>query len=139
MENIYLIGFMGMGKTAVSNALAKMLSWEVTDTDERIVDLEGRPIPEIFETEGEAYFRTREREVISSLSKEAHLIVSCGGGAATFPENVKSMKEGGRVVLLTASPETVLSRVKEDENRPLLKNKCARCCYTCSLILHRAH
>ena len=123
MRNIYLIGFMGVGKTAVSKALSTLTESETVDTDELIFHREKRTIPEIFEKEGEAYFRRVETEVFQDISTRKDLIVSCGGGAATLPENVELMKASGTVVLLRATPQTVLKRVEHDENRPLLKDK----------------
>ena len=123
MENIYLIGFMGVGKTAVSYALEKLTGYMRMDTDEQIARQEKRSIPEIFEAEGEAYFRRVEGEVFGTLRDKKHLIVSCGGGAATIPQNVEQMKQGGIVVLLTAEPRTIYDRVRDNDDRPLLKDR----------------
>ncbi|MCR4673374.1 MAG: shikimate kinase [Lachnospiraceae bacterium] len=123
MNNIYLIGFMGVGKTAVSKTLRKKLGWKLMDTDELIEKKEKMTIPEIFEKKGEDYFRQVEREVVASLTKQSKVIVSCGGGVATFESNQKEIKKGGRVFFLSATPETILERVKRNNRRPLLEGK----------------
>ena len=121
--NICLIGFMGVGKSAVSLELSALTKRKLYDTDEVIVFREGRSIPDIFEKEGEDYFRSVESKVVSDLSSERGRIISCGGGVATRKNNVDVMRSSGVIVLLTASPKTILKRVGKDENRPLLKNK----------------
>ena len=77
-------------------------------------------IPDIFDTYGEEYFRNLETKLLIEMQERKNTIVSCGGGAALRAENVKEMKKNGRVVLLTAHPETILERVKDSEDRPLL-------------------
>ena len=102
-DNIYLIGFMGTGKSTVSKSLAKLLGYGEIDTDAWIVRQQNKSIAEIFE-----------------LQKEKHKIISCGGGMAMRKENVTLMQKNGVVVLLTAQPETILERVKNDQGRPVL-------------------
>lgn len=123
MENIYLIGFMGTGKTTIAKALADKLPYYICDTDELIVKICGKSISDIFADEGEEYFRNQETLLLKQLAKEKGLIISCGGGMALREENVKYMKEGGSVVLLSATPETVLKRAGGDAGRPLLRDK----------------
>ncbi len=122
--NIALIGFMGVGKTTVSHLLGRLSGMPEVDVDRRIVEREGRPIPEIFETDGEAAFRDMEtaaiRELVCSVPAAAGQIISCGGGAVLKEENVKLLKENGVIVLLTAEPETVLGRVGDGKSRPAL-------------------
>lgn len=119
-KNIYLIGFMGAGKSSVSRAMAEYSGFSEIDTDEELVRREGRSIPEIFEQDGEAYFRKIETELLRELSDKHGLIVSCGGGTILKEENRCIMKKSGAVVLLSARPETIYERVKNGKNRPLL-------------------
>lgn len=91
------------------------------EMDEQIEKNEGRSISSIFEKEGEEYFRTLETELLKSLDPRETFVVSCGGGAAVKEENVREMKEKGRIILLSAQPETVYVRVKNSHNRPLLE------------------
>ncbi|MBP5265823.1 MAG: shikimate kinase [Lachnospiraceae bacterium] len=123
MNNIYLVGYMGCGKSAVGRELPRMTYRRFMDTHALIVEQEGMPIPRIFEEKGEAYFRKVETEVLRRLTKEKKRIISCGGGVAMRPENVEEMRRGGKIVLLSARPETILKRVARDENRPLLKGR----------------
>lgn len=123
MNNIYLIGFMGAGKSAVSKTLHKMTGFDMVDTDQRIEKKEQMEISEIFKTKGEAYFRKVERECVAELTNEKNKIVACGGGVATIEENQKEIKKGGLVIYLSASPETILERVKRNNKRPLLEGK----------------
>ncbi len=118
--NIFLIGFMGTGKTTVSQKLSELLGYEEIDTDARIVQQQNRSIPEIFKAQGEQAFRDMETELLKELLKEKHKIISCGGGMALRQENVSLMQENGVVVLLTAEPKTILSRVQGDDGRPIL-------------------
>ena len=119
-KNIYLIGFMGTGKSTVSGALAERTGMREIEMDEEIVRREGKPIAEIFADEGEAYFRTAETTLLSDLGKQSGCLVSCGGGVPMREENVQLMKQTGHVVLLTARPATVLERVKGSSERPIL-------------------
>lgn len=123
MNNIYLIGFMGSGKSAIGRVLARMSYRRFMDTDALIVEREGKSIPQIFDEQGESYFRSVETAVLEGLTRERNRIVSCGGGVAMRKENVEAMRKGGHVVLLMATPETILKRVAHDENRPLLKGR----------------
>jgi len=120
--NIMLIGFMGSGKSAVAEYLGEMLAMEQVEMDALIVEKEGMSIAEIFEKHGEAYFRDSESDLLIELQKKQHAVISCGGGAVLRDENVRSMKEKGRVVYLTATPETIYNRVKDSTQRPILNN-----------------
>ncbi len=119
-HNIYLIGFMGTGKSTVSKSLAKLLGYEEIDTDAWIVERQNKSIAEIFEKQGEDAFRNMETSLLQDLQKEKHKIISCGGGMAMRTDNVALMQKNGAVVLLTAKPETILERVKKDQGRPVL-------------------
>ena len=121
MNNLFLIGFMGAGKSSVSAGVGRMLGREVVEMDERIAAQEGMSIPEIFAQKGEPYFRACETALIKSFAQGAPRIVSCGGGVPLREENVAAMRESGTVVLLTASPEVILERVKDSDERPLLQ------------------
>lgn len=120
--NIMLIGFMGAGKSTVSAYLSHLLGMEEVETDGLIVEKEGMSIPQIFEEYGEEYFRNCESNTLIELQKREQLIVSCGGGIVLREENVEHMKKHGRIVLLTASPETTLKRVKDSTERPILQD-----------------
>lgn len=118
---IYLIGFMGTGKTSTGIELAKLMDRELLDSDDLIVKQEGKTIPEIFAESGEEGFRNIETGIFRKLSQDGNnYIISCGGGAPLRKENVSLMRQNGRVVRLTATAETVYERVKGDTNRPLL-------------------
>lgn len=118
--NIVLIGFMGAGKTTVSDYLSTMFAMKVVEMDQVIAEREGMSIPDIFATYGEEYFRNRETQLLMEMQDYKHVVISCGGGAALRKENVAEMKKNGRVVLLTASPETIYERVKDSTDRPVL-------------------
>lgn len=123
-DTIFLIGFMGAGKSTVAKYLERNYGRRAVEMDERIEEQEQMPIPGIFGEKGEEYFRELETGLLKSLEKEENLAVSCGGGVPLRSCNVEIMKESGRVVFLTARLETVYERVKNSHNRPLLeKNK----------------
>ena len=119
-RHIFLIGFMGSGKSAVSRALARQLGARRFEMDREIERSEGMRISEIFEKYGEEYFRDVETSFVKGLAGKRPVIVSCGGGVVLRPENVASMKEQGTIILLDASPETILSRVGHSDKRPIL-------------------
>ena len=120
--NIVLIGFMGSGKSTISRALSKVFAMDVIEMDQVIADREGMSISEIFEVHGEEYFRNLETELLRELQNRKGVVISCGGGVPMREENVVEMKKNGKVILLTASPETILDRVKNNHDRPLLEN-----------------
>lgn len=119
-KHISLIGFMGVGKSTVSRELNRLTGKPEVDTDARIVEKEGCPIPQIFEEKGEPYFRQLETDMIDDLGGLAPGIISCGGGMALKDLNVKKLRAIGEIVLLTANPETIYERVRYNTNRPLL-------------------
>ena len=121
MENLFLIGFMGAGKSSVSQGLGRMLDREVVEMDQRIAQQEGMTIPEIFAQKGEPYFRACETALLESFAQGDPRIISCGGGVPMREENVAAMRRCGTVVLLTARPEVILERVKDSDERPLLQ------------------
>ncbi len=120
--NVLLIGFMGTGKTTIARALSKKLQVDWVDLDRLIVDRAGMPITEIFETQGEPAFRALETQILEELSEKTGMIISCGGGVAMQPQNLPLLKKG-KVILLTASPYTILRRVSHRNHRPLLQNR----------------
>lgn len=119
-QPIYLIGFMGCGKSTISKKLAGQLQLPYIEMDEILVKQFGKPITEVFADEGEEAFRQAETALIRKLGEAGAAVVSCGGGAAMRQENVRYMKEKGVVVLLQASPLTIYDRVKNSTSRPLL-------------------
>ena len=121
--NVYLIGFMGTGKSTVAAHLGRTFLADVVEMDEQIAEREGKSIPEIFAQNGESYFRELETLFLKELDMKMNQVVSCGGGVVLREENVELMKKSGKVVLLTASPEVIYERVKNDQGRPLLKGR----------------
>ena len=120
---LFLIGFMGAGKSAVSARLHKCHGMELLEMDQEIEKREQKKIPEIFREQGEAYFRQAETALLKELQGKNGLVISCGGGAALREENVKLMRAAGKVVMLSARPETILKRVAGNEDRPLLQGR----------------
>lgn len=118
--NVFLIGPMGSGKTAVGRQLAKLLHLQFYDSDAEIEHRTGVDIPYIFEKEGEAGFREREREVIDSLTLMHDVIIATGGGAVLLPENREHLASRGRVVYLQTGIEQQLERTRHGRQRPLL-------------------
>ena len=112
--NLYLIGYRGCGKSRVAPLLATTIGWQSVDSDQQIEILTGQTIAEIFEAEGEAGFRQWETTVIQALAQANEQVISLGGGAPTVAVNRTTMKSSGRVVLLTASPETLWERISQD-------------------------
>jgi shikimate kinase len=122
MGHLYLIGYMGTGKSSVGRVLAQMLKRAFIDLDERIESSTGKRIPEIFRTEGESGFRKRESETLAAAVKEEEAVIACGGGTPCFHENLRIMKESGTLVHLTAEPSTVLQRTqKATQERPRIQ------------------
>ena len=121
--NIILEGFMGCGKTTVSEILADKLEIELIDTDEVIVDTEKRSVNEIFANEGEQYFRDLETELLRTIVEDhwRETVISLGGGLPLREENRELLRRAGKVVYLRTSPETVFARIKDDTTRPLLQ------------------
>lgn len=119
--NIVLIGFMGTGKSTVSSYLKKKFGMEVVEMDQIISERQGMNISDIFKTYGEEYFRDLETDLLIEMQSRKNVVISCGGGVPMRERNVVEMKKNGKVVLLTAKPETILERVKNDHRRPLLE------------------
>ena len=122
LYNIFFIGFMGVGKTTVSSYLSNLLSRKKIDIDQCIAKREKMKIPEIFKKYGEEYFRNCETEVLKDLNSEDGVIISCGGGIVLKEENISLMKERGKIILLTSTPQTIFERVRYSDERPILNN-----------------
>lgn len=118
--HIFLTGFMGVGKTSTSKVLSRNLDIAEKDTDIMIVEKEGCAISEIFEKKGEEYFRSLETSILDDIKELAPCVISCGGGMPLREENVRKMKESGKIVLLSATPSTIYEHVKDSTSRPLL-------------------
>lgn len=117
---IFLIGFMGAGKTTVGRELARQLEYDFCDLDELIAARVGKPVQQIFEGLGEAEFRRLEREAIRTCEQLTRAVVALGGGAYGSEENRVSLRETGRTVWLDCPLEICLRRVSGDKSRPLL-------------------
>ncbi len=121
---IFLIGFMGSGKTFLGKQLAHLLNYKFIDLDEEIEMNEGTTISEIFQSKGEEYFRSRESSILQSLTKSQNAVIATGGGTPCFHDNMKWMNEHGITLYLKTSPEILFERLKSEMNhRPLLAGK----------------
>jgi shikimate kinase len=121
-RNIFLIGPMGSGKSAVGKYLARLLHVPFIDSDTEIERRTGVDIPYIFEKEGEPGFRERERETLEALTADEPMVLATGGGAVLLPQNRVYLSERGCVVYLKTSVAQQVFRVKHARNRPLLNN-----------------
>ncbi|MDH4128023.1 MAG: shikimate kinase [Spirochaetota bacterium] len=123
-RHIILIGFRGVGKSVIASLLKDKLNYPLFDSDNEIVKDYGKPIPKIFEEDGENCFRSLEEKIIKQICLIQHpVILSTGGGAILSPKNRLTLKENGFVILLSASEETIFNRIKDDKNRPPLTDK----------------
>jgi shikimate kinase len=122
-DKIYLVGFMGAGKSTVARALGKRLDWKVEDVDTLIEREERRDIPTIFRQDGEPYFRARERLVLIGLLPERGAVVASGGGTFSDASNRELMLRDGAVVWLDVPFSTVVGRVPLDGRRPLAADR----------------
>ena len=113
---------MGAGKTSISEYLKTLFAMDVIEMDQIIAEREGMSIPDIFEIHGEQYFRDLETNLLIEMQSRKNVVISCGGGTPLRECNVVEMKKNGRVVLLTASPETIFNRVKDSHDRPVIEN-----------------
>lgn len=120
VQNIFLIGPMGAGKSTIGRQLAETLSFDFVDSDQEIQRRTGVDIPTIFEFEGEEGFRRRERQIIEQLSKGHGIVLATGGGAVLHPDNRQDLAARGVVIYLQCSPEQQHARTSRDRNRPLL-------------------
>jgi shikimate kinase len=119
---IYLIGFMGSGKSTAGKKLASLLDWSFIDLDKRVEEQCGKTIPEIFSDEGEDYFRTVETEILKSLKSHKNTVISTGGGTPCHSDNMDYMLESGLTIYLKLTPGQLRSRLIESTGkRPLIK------------------
>ncbi len=118
---VFLIGFMGAGKTTVGGHLARLLGWDFLDLDERIVADERLGIAQIFAVKGEAYFRRLETGILASLRGRERLVVACGGGTYAHDDSRRLIDHLGRAVWIRLPLEVALRRCAGDTGRPLLK------------------
>jgi len=118
-DKLYLVGFMGAGKTSVARALGRRIGWRVEDIDHRIEAREHQRVAEIFARHGEPYFRDVERAILHELLPQRQIIISSGGGTFVDPDNRATMLADGAVAWLDVPLERVIERVPADGRRPL--------------------
>ncbi len=123
MKTIVLIGMMGSGKTTIGKLLGEKLTLRSIDIDVIIEQNEKRTVSEIFQNEGEKYFRNIERETIKKIFTNKDLIISLGGGAFEDQLTQELLLKNSTVIYLKTSPNVILERIKNNTNRPLLKNQ----------------
>ncbi len=121
MKNIVLTGFMGTGKSEVGRILAEKLYFDFIDSDSELEREQKMSITEIFKNYGETFFRDIESNMIERLSEMEGVVISTGGGVVLRENNIENLKKKGVIVCLTASAETILRRVQQSNNRPLLQ------------------
>lgn len=121
LPNLVLIGFMGCGKSSVGRRVSGLTGHRFLDTDEMVVQAEGRSIPEIFASDGEAYFREVEQRVLFDSVGLCGIILSTGGGAVLRPENRETLRRIGVVAWLDADPDILFERASRSGKRPLLQ------------------
>ncbi|HAM97600.1 MAG TPA: shikimate kinase [Marinilabiliales bacterium] len=123
-ERIFLIGFMGCGKTTAGRLLAQLINYQFIDLDELIVQKKGMSVATLFENEGEENFRLLEKQVLAEVFEMRQVVVATGGGAPCFFDNMEQMNKHGISVYIKLTPKALLSRLRNaKEQRPLLKNK----------------
>ncbi len=121
--NLFLIGFMGSGKSSIASHLRQTYGMTLLEMDEEIERREGQSISDIFKSKGEDYFRSLETSLLADLQGRENTVVSCGGGVPLRECNVELMKKSGKIILLTAEPQTILQRVWGSHSRPLLEGR----------------
>jgi shikimate kinase len=121
MKRIFLIGFMGSGKSTIGKKLATKLGYDFIDMDAYVEQQEGRAITDIFKSDGEAYFRVLEQNALKALCAMDKVVVSTGGGTPCFFDNIEVMNKAGYSVYLNVEVEKIIGRLKNaTEKRPLL-------------------
>lgn len=119
--NLYLVGFMGTGKSTVGRQVARQMNFEFVDSDHEIERLQGKPVSQIFAEQGETKFRALEREFIEHGHPARKCIISCGGGLVVPPGMLELLRSRGVVICLHAPIETILKRTLHATHRPLLQ------------------
>jgi shikimate kinase len=120
---IYLIGFMGSGKSTAGKELAAILGWSFIDLDQEVERRAGKTIREIFAQEGEDYFRILETEVLRSLDNKSDRVISTGGGTPCHSSNMDFMLENGLTIYLKMTPADLGNRLKDSAGeRPLIRD-----------------
>ena len=122
-DKIYLVGFMGAGKTSVAREVGRRLDWKTEDIDDRIEAREHKTIREIFARHGETYFRDLEREVVAELLPLRHVVVATGGGTFVDADTRARMKADGAVFWIDVPLSTLVERIPLDGSRPLAPNR----------------
>jgi shikimate kinase len=122
-DKLYLVGFMGAGKTTVARALGRRTGWRVEDIDERIEAREHRTVASIFAQQGEPYFRQLERQVLGELLPLRHVVIATGGGTFVEADNRALMLADGAVAWLDLPLAQVIARVPADGRRPLASDR----------------
>ena len=122
-DKLYLVGFMGAGKTTVARAIGKLTGWRVEDIDQRIEAREHRTVASIFSQQGEPYFRQLERLALGELLPLRHVVIATGGGTFVEPDNRALMLADGAVAWLELSLAQVIERVPADGRRPLASDR----------------
>lgn len=122
-DKLYLVGFMGAGKTSVARALGRRMGWRFEDIDHCIEAREHQRVAEIFARQGESYFRSVERAVLQDLLSQRHAVIATGGGTFVDPENRAAMLSDGAVAWLDVPLERVIERVPADGRRPLAADR----------------
>ena len=122
-DKLYLVGFMGAGKTSVATALGQRIGWRIADIDQLVETQERRTVATIFQQDGEPYFRRVEKLVLTELVPERHVIVAAGGGTFVDPENRAMMLADGAVAWLDVPLAGLLERVPHDGSRPLATDR----------------
>ncbi len=121
MKNIVLLGFMGTGKTAAGKKVARKLKMEYLDVDDLIEEEAGILISEIFSRFGEEHFRDLESKMVERVAQYENKVMATGGGIVLRKENMDNLRKGGILLCLTATPEVILERTKDEHHRPLLE------------------
>ncbi len=122
-DKLYLVGFMGAGKTTLARALGRRLDWRVEDIDERIEAREGRSVSSIFAREGEPYFRAVERAVLLDLLPLRHAVVATGGGTFVDADNRAAINRDGYSIWIDLPLSELVERIPSDGRRPLAADR----------------
>lgn len=120
MSHVFIVGFMGAGKSTVGPLVADRLGLPFVDLDHRVAGLVGRPVREIFAELGEEAFRALEHDALEEVIKGEDSVVACGGGIVTRPENASALASAGSVVYLRTTAGDAVSRIRDLSSRPLL-------------------